>query len=363
MEVHATRDSSFEDEPAPAASILPPRESSPGEPELAFDDQAPRVDSDPPQVLDVAALDELSFRDEAPRIDSDPPQVLDLGELALHEVSQRIDSDPPQVLDVAALELAEHAPGAEVEPAEPAEPDADLGLRPEPEAPTLATPGVGPLPAERARPKLVITPRAMEGASSEEAASASPVARTVGGSTAETEGEPIGTPLRPRKLLAPREVQEREAIDAELIPDEVHEEFAQRRAAQDLSVAERQARATEANKRSALVMGGVFALGAVLLSFGSGFGAFVVFVLDVAFGAGTGWYLGTKRPNRLVGAVTTWAAAIGLALVHIAAAVALYGTSSLLALLFPLIFFQAIAALSGMFLATHLESLEFDQSI
>jgi hypothetical protein len=344
MEVHATHDSSLEETP-PAASILPPRElpsesEGPDEvsretAELAFQDHAPRVDSDPPQVLD---LDELAFQDEAPRVDSDPPQALDLDDLALHEVSQRVDSDPPQALDVAALEFAAD-PGR----SEGAGDEADL--RPEPAA-RVVTPGVGPLPPEKSPLQLRVTPREAPPAPPEPAVN-----------------EPVGAPLRPRKLLAPREARQLEAIDAELIPDEVHDEFAARRAAQDLSVAERQARAKDASKRSALVIGGVFALGALLMSVGSGLGAFVVFLCDVGAGAGTGWYLGTKRPNRLIGALTAWGAALALAFTHVAIALALYGPSSLLALFFPLILFQGFAALTGMLLSTHLESLEFDQSI
>ena len=364
MELHATRDSSFEDEVP--ASILPPREPAaasalsegqePTAPEsdegLAFQDEAPRLDSDPPQVLDVA---ELALHEESQRIASDPPQVLDVAELALHDESQRLDSDPPQFLDLAALEFAEGARESEAAPALLAEPPQ---LHPEPEAPLVTIPGAGPLPAERGALKLKITPRITANS-----APAGVISRAVGTSAEPARDEAIGTPLRPRKLLAPREAGPLPEIDAELIPEAVHEDYAARREVQDLSVAERQARMKAASQQSALVIGGVFAIGALLLSSGPSFVAFLVFLFEIGVGAGTGWYLGTKRPNRLVGAVVTWAAALGLAFGHIAVALALYGTSSLAILFFPLVLFQALAALSGMFLSTHLESLESDQSI
>tara|TARA_R110002072_G_scaffold35722_4_gene105397 strand:+ start:679 stop:1761 length:1083 start_codon:yes stop_codon:yes gene_type:complete len=360
--VHATRDSSFADEVP--ASILPPREpaaaSAPSEsqeptaPEsdvgLAFRDEAPRLDSDPPQVLDLA---ELALHEESQRIASDPPQFLDVAELALHEESQRIDSDPPQFLDLAAPEFAEAE--SEAPPALLAEPPQ---LQPAPEAPRVATPEAAPPATERGALKLKVSPRVRAGS-----APGGVISPAVGTSTEPARDEAIGTPLRPRKLLAPREAGPLPEIDAELIPEEVHADYALRREAQDLSVAERQARTKAATQQSALVIGGVFAIGALLLSPGPSFGAFLVFLLEIGVGAGTGWYLGTKRPNRLVGAVTTWAAALGLAGAHIAVALALYGASSLALLFFPLVLFQALAALSGMFLSTHLESLESDQSI
>lgn len=367
MELRATRDSSFEDEVP--ASLLPPREPAPAsllseedpppappavDDELSFRDEALRVESGPPQVLDFA---DLAFHDESQRVASDPPQYLDVAELALHDESQRIDSDPPQPLDLAVLDLADQAPGSQADERSPS-PAAAPKLQAKPRAPTLATPGVGPLPPERGALVLKVTPRVGAGAPAPRLAN-----RPVGGTTEPEEGEAIGTPLRPRKLLAPREAGSLPEIDAELIPDEVHEEFATRRASQDLSVAERQARTKQAHQRSALVIGGVFAIGALMLQIGSGPGAFLVFLCDVAAGAATGWYLGTKRPNRLVGAITAWGAALGLGFVHVAIALGLYGPSSLLALFFPLVLFQALAALSGMFLSTHLESLEFDQSI
>ncbi len=347
VEVHATRDSSFADEVP--ASILPPREpaaaSAPSEsqeptaPEsdvgLAFRDEAPRLDSDPPQVLDLA---ELALHEESQRIASDPPQFLDVAELALHEESQRIDSDPPQFLDLAAPEFAEAE--SEAPPALLAEPPQ---LQPAPEAPRVATPEAAPPATERGALKLKVSPRVRAGS-----APGGVISPAVGTSTEPARDEAIGTPLRPRKLLAPREAGPLPEIDAELIPEEV---------------AERQARTKAATQQSALVIGGVFAIGALLLSPGPSLGAFLVFLLEIGVGAGTGWYLGTKRPNRLVGAVTTWAAALGLAGAHIAVALALYGASSLALLFFPLVLFQALAALSGMFLSTHLESLESDQSI
>lgn len=334
MELHATRDSSIQDE-APA-SILPPREApevsleveetepdetEPDETEPVFADQAPRVDSDPPQVLD---LDELEFHDEAQRADSDPPQVLDLDELALHDESQRPDSDLPRAV--------------------PPELASEIGFQPEPEAPTLAAPGVGPLPAE-ARP------------------AAAPLIKLKPKAQTTYEPQEVEPGLRPRKLLAPREAVPLEEIDAELVPESVQAELAARREAQDLSVAERHARARDANKRAALMIGGVFALGALVSNPVAGPAAFLVCLIDVAIGAGAGWFLGTKRPNRLVGAGLIWGAAMVVAAAHVTLGLALYGPGVLLGLFLSLVFFQAVAAFSGMYLAMHLEHLEFDQSI
>lgn len=386
MELQAREDFEEEGEEEAAASVLPPREApalgaestldarpeqGDGE-ELAFREEAPRIASDPPVVLDVEALafheesqrvasdppqyldvEALALHGESQRVASDPPQVLDVEALALHEESQRINTDPPQVLDVAALEASTRADGAEGFEEEAAPPLVSaLELRvDQEEAPPLATPGVGPLPGI----KITLKPR--------ESAPAPAPTETVG-----EEGVAIGSPLRPRNLLAPigvglrRPTHERE-IDAELIPQEVHNEFATRRAVSDLSVAERQARQLEARRGAALTIGGVFALGGFLLTPGFGIAGILLFLSSVALGGGIGWQLASKQPNRLVGAVATWGGAFGMAMLHVFVSVGLHGSGVLLGLLFPLVFFFTISALSGMFLSMHLESRAFDQEI
>ena len=412
MQIHRPRPQEEEDPLPPAERAgLPPREAPVEEAELVLNDEARRVESDPPQVLD---LEELALNDEAARVESDPPQVLDLKELVLNDEARRVESDPPQVLDLEELALNDEAARVESDPpqvldlkelvlndvAAHAESDTSpiqdgIGPltdsdfvpvpEPEPERPRITiTPSVGSLPdrslpdrslpdqslpdrslPDQARPriKLTIKPRA----ATPSLTSAEPPVE--GESASPAPSLAIGSPLTPRKsgpplaagLVAARPVPK---IDAELVPQEVQEQFVANRQSQDTAVAAHQARGHKEKRRVGVGFGVMFVIGSLMLSALSlGIVGVLALALAAAIGGGTGWHLASKRPNRLGGAVTTWAAALVLTFLQVALAVGVHGSGVVLGLFFPFLIFTTSAALVGVFTCSRLESLEMDQEI